>query len=88
MVPKVAFIPKVERNDYVLAKAFRPICLSSFLSKTMEILIPPGILVTRALDSHHRAYRAGRSMEPALYYLTNLKKNSLEVKELALFDPF
>lgn len=36
---EVVFIPKNGRNDYHLAKAYRPICLSSVLLKTVEHLV-------------------------------------------------
>jgi len=36
---KVTFIPKPGKPDYTVAKAFRPICLTSFLLKGLEKLV-------------------------------------------------
>ncbi|KAG8173332.1 hypothetical protein JTE90_012380 [Oedothorax gibbosus] len=36
---KAVFIPKPGKADYSVAKAFRPICLSSFLLKTLEKMV-------------------------------------------------
>lgn len=71
---KVVFIPKPGRDSYAQAKSFRPICLTSFLLKTLERIIDrhirDGPLVKWPLHENQHAYRAGKSTLSALHSLT------------------
>ena len=78
---KVVFIPKAGRDSYVLAKAFRPICLASFMLKTMERLIDREVrerpLWTYPLHRYSYAYLAGKSTEAALHNLVSRIEKAL-----------
>ncbi len=70
---KVTFIPKVGKDDYSVAKAYRPITLSNFLLKGLERIVQWYILehvITRPLHMQH-AYTKGRSCESALSVFVN-----------------
>jgi len=64
----VIFLPKPEKEDYGVPKAYRPITLSNFLLKCLERIVQWYInenVLTNPLYAQH-AYTAGRSTETAL----------------------
>ena len=71
---KVTFLPKAGKKDCTSPKAFRPICLTSFLLKTVEKMVDTHIKSTALekapLHPNQHAYRAGKSTETALHQLT------------------
>ncbi|GAB0090988.1 uncharacterized protein DMENIID0001_057790 [Sergentomyia squamirostris] len=85
---KVIFIPKAGKADATHPKSFRPICLTSFLLKTMEKVVDNYLRLTVLLDEPlHReqhAYRAGRGTETALYRLSDVITTSMEFGETTL----
>lgn len=85
---KVVFIPKPGKDCYAEAKAFRPICLSSFLLKTLEKLIDHYIreemLGNIPLSSFQFAYQPGKSTETALYTLSYILEQNFKYNETAL----
>lgn len=85
---KVIFIPKMGKADVAHPKSFIPICLTSFMLKTMEKTIDNYLRTTvmKAIPLHNDqyAYTAGHSTETALYGLTSKIEKSLEQKEIAL----
>ncbi|KAI5735212.1 hypothetical protein M8J77_015582 [Diaphorina citri] len=87
-ISRVVFIPKPGKSDYGQPKSFRPICLNSFILKTLEKLIDGHIKVeirTRGLINETQfAYQSGRSTESALHKVVNQIEDSLENKEIAL----
>lgn len=87
-VARVVFIPKPGRAEYAEARAYRPICLNSFLLKTMERILDKYIRdkvnLNSALHENQFAYRPGRSTESALHQLVSRIEENLEVKEIAL----
>ena len=65
---KVIFLPKPGKDNYAIAKAYRPITLSNFLLKSLERIIQWYIndfYVQKPLIAQH-AYTRGRSTETAL----------------------
>ncbi len=65
---KVVFIPKAGKEDYSVAKAYRPITLSNFLFKGLERIVQWYILqyiVTKPLYNQH-AYTKDKSCDSAL----------------------
>ena len=85
---RVVFIPKVGREDYSVAKAFRPISLSSFLLKTVERLVDrrlrERILRDYPLHPNQHAYQPGKSTETALHCLIGRIERALDRKQFAL----
>ena len=85
---KVVFIPKAGKKDPFHPKSFRPICLTSFVLKTVEKVIDnyirTNVLKRNPLHHCQHAYRAGRSTETALYQLTEVLRDAIETKEIAL----
>lgn len=85
---RVVFIPKPGRDDYAQAKAYRPICLTSFLLKAQEKILDKYIRGKVQLNScmHERqyAFRSGRSTESALHQLVGRIEESLEDKDILL----
>jgi hypothetical protein len=85
---EVAFIPNPEKGDYIEAKAYRPISLSSVLLKTMEKLVDRFIRVGPLKEyPRHRnqhAYQIGKSTETALHNVVTRIEKAIEHKELAL----
>lgn len=85
---KVVFIPKPGRNDYHSAKAFRPICLTSVLLKTLERLVDRYIrdkclkIIDLSPDQH--AFRKTRSTDSALHALISDIEKALLDKEDSL----
>ncbi len=65
---KVVFLPKAGKEDYAVAKSYRPITLSNFVLKGLERIIQWFILeytITKPLLNQH-AYTKGRSCDSAL----------------------
>ncbi|KAG8174755.1 hypothetical protein JTE90_029299 [Oedothorax gibbosus] len=85
---KAVFIPKPGKADYSVAKAFRPICLSSFLLKTLEKMVDryirDEVLPQKPLSKFQYAYQPGKSTETALYDLFTVLDRAVNQKELAL----
>lgn len=69
---KVVFLPKPGKETYDLPKSFRPICLMSFMLKTLERLCDRHIrgttLALCPLYKLQHAYMTGRSVESALHW--------------------
>lgn len=84
----VLFLPKPGKPDYTNPRAFRPICLTSFLLKTLEKIcnefIEGQLLAARPIHPTQHAYRSGKSTESALHSLIKEIENSLLNKEEAL----
>lgn len=76
----VTFIPKPGK-DPSIPKSYRPICLTSFLLKTLEKLIDKKIrqvdLDNKNLDDSQHAYRPGRGTESAIHEFLTYTENSL-----------
>ncbi|MCP4831423.1 MAG: hypothetical protein GY886_04310 [Gammaproteobacteria bacterium] len=85
---RVVFIPKPGKPSYAEAKAFRPICLTSFLLKTLERLVDrhlrDGPLKRFPLSDRQHAYQTGRSTESALHSFVQGIERALDAKEFAL----
>jgi hypothetical protein len=83
---RVVFIPKPGK-PLTQAKSLRPINIMYFILKTLEKLldrhIRGGILVERPLHQNQFAYRAGMSMETALFQVAHRLEKRLEHKEIA-----
>ncbi|RYA68486.1 hypothetical protein DD592_26790, partial [Enterobacter cloacae complex sp. 2DZ2F20B] len=85
---KVIFIPKPGRQDYTLAKSYRPISLTSFLLKTLERLSEKEIRETalskQPLHPNQHAYIQGRSTDTALHTVVNRIEWAMENKLFTL----
>ncbi len=85
---RVVFAPKPGKVTYDIPKAYRPICLTSFMLKTLERCIDWYIRLQvfplRQLNEHQYAYRTGLSTTTALHQLTSRIEKSFEKKEFAL----
>lgn len=85
---KVVFLPKPGKDTYDLPKSFRPICLMSFLLKTLERLCDRHIrdltLTRSPLHRLQHAYMAGRSVESALHCVVGKIESARSRKEYAL----
>lgn len=81
-------MPKVGKKDSTLPKSYRPICLTSFVLKTMEKAVDnyirTSIMERAPLHHQQHAYRAGRSTETALFELTGILEKAIEDKETAI----
>jgi Reverse transcriptase (RNA-dependent DNA polymerase) len=84
---KVIFIPKPGRDSYEMAKAFRPISLTSFFLKTMERIVDhkirTGPLKRFPLHESQHAYQRGKSCETALHDLVERIEEALNHKSFA-----
>ena len=82
---RVSFIPKPGRGSYSSVKDFRPICLTSFMLKTMERLIDihirQTVLITSPISSRQHAYTTGRSTETALHSVVKYIEDAWNSKE-------
>ena len=71
---KVIFIPKVGKDNYFEAKSFRPICLTSFLLKTIEKFVDrynrENMIGTFLFSDFQPAYQSGRFTDTALYCIS------------------
>jgi Reverse transcriptase (RNA-dependent DNA polymerase) len=84
---KVIFIPKPGRDSYEMAKAFRPISLTSFFLKTMERIVDHNIrtgpLKRFPLHESQHTYQRAQSCETALHDLVERIEEALNHKILA-----
>ena len=87
-IARVAFIPKPGKPNYITAKAFRPISLTSFLLKGLEKLVDrylrDGPLASLPIHSRQHAYQPGRSTISALHQLVGRIEKALDAKQYAL----
>lgn len=78
---KVVFIPKPGKNDYTNAKSFRPISLTSFVSKTMEKLIDRYIRETSLkrypIHANQHAYQQNKGTLSAIHALVSVIETAL-----------
>ena len=85
---KVMFIPKRGKAIYTKAKAYHPISLSSFMLKTMEILVErhirDEILGLYPLHHYQFAYQPWKSNEIALCHVITHIEEAVENKEVTL----
>jgi ribonuclease HI len=85
---RAIFIPKPGKASYMEPKAFRPICLTSFVLKTLERVIGWHLrevgLGETAMHNNQHAYRSGRSTETALHQLVGKVERSLDEGRFAL----
>ena len=81
---KVVYIPKVGKKDSSHPKSQRPICLSSFMLKTMEKVVNEYIinnaLKDKPLHPNQHAYQKGKSTETALAKVVDLVETCLDKK--------
>ena len=84
---RVVFIPKPGK-PLPQAKSLRPISFMSFIQRILEKLldrhIRGGVLVGKPLHQNQFAYRAGMSMDTALYQVLHRLEKCLKHKEIAL----
>lgn len=85
---KVVFVPKPGKDDYALAKSFRPISLTSFLLKGLERMVEKRIrleiLSRNPLSSCQHAYQSGKSCESALHDCVRIVEEGLEAREYTM----
>jgi hypothetical protein len=85
---KAIFIPKPGKETYDIAKAFRPISLTSFMLKTLEKIIDRELrdttLTNYPINPNQHAYHTGRSTETALHTLTTKIHTAINNNEYAL----
>jgi len=85
---RVTFIPKPGKTDYSTAKAYRPICLTSFMLKGLEKLVDRylrgGPLASIPIHPRQHAFQAGKSTESALHQLVGRIERALDAREYAL----
>ena len=78
---RVIFIPKAGKNGLASPKDFRPISLTSFVLKMVEILVDgyirDKILTEKLLHRDQHAYTAGRSTETDPFFLKSLSAEQL-----------
>ncbi len=83
---RVVFIPKAGKDDYSVAKAYRPITLSNFILKGLERLIQwflQEYIIIDPLYNQH-AYTKGRSCESALSAFVDDIEHATFTKKYAL----
>jgi hypothetical protein len=85
---RVVFIPKAGRRPAEEARSYRPICLTSFLLKTMEKIVDCHMRGTtlreKPLHPRQCAYQPGKSTIDALHGLTTSIEAALREKEIGL----
>jgi Reverse transcriptase (RNA-dependent DNA polymerase). len=85
---RITFIPKPGKPSYTEASAYRAICLSSFLLKTLEILVDrhirDDVLRRNPLHINQHAYQSGKSTDTALNSVVSTIENELKTQEIAL----
>ena len=83
----MTIIPKPRKPCYTEAKGYRPLCLSSFLLKTLERLIDrhirDGTLGRNPLHINQHAYQSGESTDTALNSEVSTIKKALQTQEIA-----
>jgi Reverse transcriptase (RNA-dependent DNA polymerase). len=84
----VTFTPKPGKPSYTEAKAYRPICFSSFLLKTLERLvhrhIRNDVLGKNPLHINQYAYQSGKSTDTAQTSMVITIEKVLQTQEFAL----
>lgn len=84
----VTYIPKAGKDTYSTADAYRPICLISFLFKTLEKLVDKKIrfidLEHNKLDSSQHAYQEGKGTESAIHSLLSYIEKALDSDKINL----
>ncbi|GJQ79072.1 hypothetical protein Trydic_g5328 [Trypoxylus dichotomus] len=82
------FIPKQGKTSYTEAKSYRPICLTSFLLKTLEKIIDKHLrdsaLGRQPLRDNQYAYQSVKSCEKAIHRLARRAEIAFSHKEIAL----
>ncbi|OXA44934.1 Methionine--tRNA ligase, cytoplasmic [Folsomia candida] len=85
---RVEFLPKPGMESYERASAWRPICLTSFLLKTLEKLVDGWVrtpdLVDRLQRHSQYAYMKGVSTEAALHQIVSLVEGALDSGEYCI----
>jgi hypothetical protein len=85
---KVTFIPKSGKANYPEAEAYHPICLVSFMLKTVERMvdrhIKDEILWLCPLHRYQFAYQPEKSTETALHQVSTLFEEAMENREVTL----
>jgi hypothetical protein len=85
---KVTFILKPGKVNYAEAEASEPICLVSFMLKTVERLvdrhIKNEILGLHPLHRYQFAYQPANSTETALHHVSTLFEEAVENREVTL----
>jgi len=85
---RVTFIPKPGKLNYVVATAFRPISLTSFLLKGLEKLVDnylrSGPLSAVPMHPRKHAFQAGKSTESALHQMVGRIEWALQANEYTL----
>ncbi|OXA46641.1 Retrovirus-related Pol polyprotein from type-1 retrotransposable element R1 [Folsomia candida] len=85
---RVVFLPKPGKESYERASAWRPICLTSFLLKTLEKLVDGWVrtpdLVDRLQRHSQYAYMKGVSTEAALHQIVSLVEGALDSGEYCI----
>lgn len=85
---RAVFIAKPGKAAYDNPKAFRPLCLTSFLLKTMERVIDwyikESVITVRPLDTHQYAYQSERSTETAVHKIVQKAEEAMENGQYAL----
>ena len=83
---RVTFIPKPGKPSYTEAKAYRPICLSSILLKTLERLVDrhimDDVLGRNALHINQHAYQSGKSTDTALNSVVSTIERRYKLRKL------
>lgn len=85
---KVFMLAKLGKDDYTLAKSYRPISLAPFIFKTFERVCAWDILETALTDSplnnRQHAYRPERSTETAISQVLNEMEKGVMKKSFTL----
>jgi hypothetical protein len=85
---KVVFIPKPNKPDYSVAKAFRPISLTPFLFKTLEKVsawhIEDLALKNKPLSKNQHAFKKGSSTETAISQSISIIEKGMHGKGYSL----
>ena len=85
---RVVFIPKLGQPNYAVAKAYRPISLTSFILKTLEKLIDrflrDVVLKTHSIHPNQYAYQQRKSAESALHHVVFQIEKGMNKKQFAL----
>ena len=85
---KVIFLSKPNKESYEEAKAYRPICLNSFLLKTLERLVKnyldERITERKPFKSYQLAYQKGLSTELAIHNVVTKVEEALNKKNTQL----
>ena len=85
---RVTFIPKPEKPRNIEAKAYCPICLSSFLLKTLGRLVDryirDDVLGRNPVHINQNAYQSGKSTDTALKSVVSTTEKALQIQKIAL----